>query len=161
MVSRKPLVLVNGEMTQLDPTDTLDALVIEVDVSNLVNKESTTMVIGMPVYSSGADQVKKAQANASGTKNVIGLVKTTSIIADASGAVQTSGVITATTVQWDAVIEAGSGGLIFNTKYYLSPTTAGKITATAPSTTGQFLCPIGIAISTTELSISRESVISL
>ena len=69
------------------------------------------------------------------------------------GGIATSNIVTGTTAQWDAV--AGTtGGLTANTMYFLSPSTPGNLTATAPSTVGQYVCPVGIGISTTEMKIN-------
>jgi hypothetical protein len=150
---RKPLVVVSGQVQQLPAGDTLDALVSEKDMLSLTNGESTAMVICTPVYISGVNTCKKAQANAAGTAGVVGLCATVSAAAGASSSVQSDGVLSATTAQWDAV--AGTtGGLAFGTLYYLDPATAGKIAATAPSTTGQYVQPVGRALSTVDLEIT-------
>ena len=91
-------------------------------------------------------------ANAAATTFVTGLVQATSVANHASGAVQTNGVLTATAVQWNA-ITGGSGGLTTGSVYFLSPTMAGQITTTAPTTSGQYVVQVGIALSTTELDV--------
>jgi hypothetical protein len=68
--------------------------------------------------------------------------------------------LTATTGQWDAVT-GGSGGLVANTVYYLDAATAGKLTATAPTTAGQYVVEVGMALSTTELLIKTRTPILL
>lgn len=160
MAVRKPLVIVDGQIQQLQSGDSLDATVSEVDAVAMVNANASPIVIGAPVYSSAAGSADKAQANASGTVEVIGLVRDVSIAAAASGNIQTDGILVASTAQWDA-ITGGSGGLTYNTVYYLSPTTAGMLTATAPSTAGQYVVRVGRAISTTELEISIAQPIKL
>lgn len=160
MSLRKPLVMNNGQIQQLQSGDTLDAPQSGGDLVVQTNDESGSIVIGTPVYNDANDGVKKAKADASATKDVIGLVRDTSISASASGAIHTSGVLTATTGQWDAV--AGTtGGLTKGTRYFLSASTAGQITATAPSTVGQYVVEIGIALSTTELLVDIKSPILL
>lgn len=150
MATRLPIVIVNGQFQQLQAGDTLD---VRSEQFQLVNDEAGAIVIGAPVYSDAAGGCKKAQANASSTKDVIGLVAQVSIANGAAGAVALDGILTATTAQWDAV--AGTtGGLTFKTRYYLDPANAGKITATAPSTTGQYVCEVGIALSPTDLKIN-------
>jgi hypothetical protein len=157
---KKPLVLNGGQIEQLQSGDTLDATVAEIEVLTQTNGESGAIVIGTPVYSSAVDTVKKAEANASGTVEVLGLVKSVSIANGTTGSIQTTGVLVATTAQWDAV--AGTtGGLTFNTVYFLDPATAGKITATAPTTGGQYVVRIGKAISSTELVIQPGEPILL
>lgn len=71
----------------------------------------------------------------------------------AIGAVQTDDPITLTTGQWDA-ITGDVGGLVFNSIYWLDPTTAGRLTKTAPVTPGQVLAPVGLAVSTTIMIIN-------
>jgi len=104
--------------------------------------------------------VKKAKADASGTKDVMGLVQQASITNGVAGMVLVNGVLTATTTQWDAVFGT-TGGLTFKTRYYLSAATAGIATATAPTTTGQYVVELGIALSTTELMVDIKSPILL
>jgi hypothetical protein len=157
---KKPLVITNGQIQQLQSGDTLDASCAEVDVISLTNGNASAIVIGTPVYSSGAGEVDKAQADAVATVEVLGLAQPVSTAASASGNIQTDGVLSATTAQWDAV--AGTtGGLAAGTVYYLDPDTAGKITPTAPTTAGDFVVRIGKAISTTELEISISQPIKL
>lgn len=153
--------MVAGQVQQLQAGDTLDAPQSGGDQINQTNAEATPVVIGAPVYVFGNDQFKKAQANAAGTKDVLGLVaKSPSIANGASGPIQTDGVLVATTGEWDAVT-GGSGGLTANTIYYLDPATSGRITATAPSTIGQYVVPIGRALSTTELNINIQPSVLL
>lgn len=160
MAAKKPLVLTDGQIEQLQAGDTLDAAASEVDVVAKTNDNASSIVIGTPVYVKANGNVDKAQANASGTIQILGLVRDTSIAAAASGAIQTDGVLSATTVQWDAV--AGTtGGLTPGAVYYLSATTAGLLTETAPTTAGQFVVRVGLALSTTELDISVTAPIKL
>jgi hypothetical protein len=100
-----------------------------------------------------------SKADAAATADVDGLAFD-SIANAASGQMQTVGIQTLTTVQWDAVT-GGSGGLTANAKYYLDTATAGKLTATAPSTVGQFVTLVGRAISTTQLRLNIQPPIGL
>ena len=118
----------------------------------LTNGDANAVIIGTPVYSVGNNTFDLAQANSQPLATVIGLVQDTSIAASASGNVQTDDTFTATTAQWDAITGA-SGGLTPGAVYYLHPTVAGRITATAPTATGQFVAKIGVALSTTILEI--------
>lgn len=160
MASRKPLVLVSGKISQLPVGDTLDASSAEVDVVSATNKEASPVVIGTAAYIYGAGQIKKAKADAVGTSEVLGLVKSASIDADAAGFVQTNGVLAATTAQWDAVT-GETGGLTAGAWYYLSKTAGGNLTQTAPSATGEFVVKVGRALSTTEMVINPEPAIAL
>jgi hypothetical protein len=161
MASRKPLVIVSGQVQQLQAGDTLDASVAGGDQIQLTNDEATAVVIGSPVYIDANDGFKKARANAAATSNVIGLVAKSPSIANATpGPVTTNGLLTATTTEWDAVT-GQTGGLVFNTIYYLDPATAGKMTITAPTTVGQYVLKLGKAISTTEFQVDIGELILL
>lgn len=158
MAIRKPLVIVSGQIEQLQSGDSLDT---RDTVVQLLNDEATPVVIGAPVYADAASGFKKARANAVGTSKVVGLVADSPSIANgATGGIAMDGLLTATTAEWDAV--AGTtGGLVFNTIYYLDPATAGKITSVAPSTVGQLVVEIGKALSTTDLKINIQQSILL
>lgn len=156
MGQKKPLVLTNGQIEQLQSSD----YVASVSLPQLTNGNAGSLVICTPVYASANDTVDKAKADAVGTVNVIGLVADVSIATSALGSVQTDDILTATTAQWDAV--AGTtGGLTKDVIYYLSAATSGLLTSTAPSTVGQFAKEIGIAISTTEMKINIRYRIKL
>lgn len=154
MPARRPLVVIGGQIQNLPSGDSLDAPVSEVDVISLNNASGSSAAICRAVYA-GATGFQLAQANSSATKNVIGLVRDTAIASNASGNIQSDGVMVATSAQWDAVT-GGSTGLTPGAIYYLSATTAGAITSSAPSTAGQYVVQVGIALSTTALDI-RDS----
>lgn len=117
----------------------------------LINANASPAVIGTVVYCSSTGHFNFAKADAGATSYGIGLVADTSIASNTSGNIVVSGVQTATTTQWDAVVSGQSGGLTAGSKYYLDPVNTGFLTLTAPSTTGQYVEPIGIALSTTQL----------
>ena len=150
MAARKPLVLVNGRRQQLQAGDTLAASVTENNTLTLT--ADATLIAGQVVYPSAADHVNKAKADAAGTVDAVGLAAA-AVASSATGAIQTSGVVTLSTAEWDA-LAGTSGGLTFKTRYYLSAATAGLLTATPPSSVGQYVKEIGIAMSTTELLIT-------
>lgn len=160
MPARKPLVIIGGQVQQLPAGDTLDAATSEVDVVSLTNGSASPAPIGTVVYISAANTAQPARANASGTTEAFGFVRDTSIAASASGAIQTDGTLTATTTQWDAVT-GQTGGLTSGAIYFLSATTAGRLTTTAPSASGEYVVRLGRAISTTALEISVEPPILL
>jgi predicted RecA/RadA family phage recombinase len=149
MAARKPLVIIAGQVSQLPAGDDLDAPISGGDVKTLTNGEATPITVGQVVYISAASTVKLAKADASGTSDVIGLVKAASISAGASGAIQIDGAL------------AGLTGLTSGAAHYLSAATAGALTTTAPSAVGQFVTRVGTGISTTELEISAEAPIAL
>jgi len=152
MAIRQPLVIVNGLIQQLQSGDTMNAPQAGGDIVSQTNDEAGSIVICTPVYNDVNDGVKKAKADAAGTASVIGLMQSVTTATTVAGNVMTSGILTATTGQWDAVFGT-TGGLTKGTRYFLSPTTAGLGTATAPSTVGQLVVPLGVAISTTELKL--------
>lgn len=161
MASRKPLVLNGGQIEQLQAGDTLDTSSIAGgNMLTQTNDEAGSIVIGTPVYTDAADGVKKARANASGTVNVLGVVAQAAITAAASGSIQIDGVLAASTAQWDA-ITGETGGLTPGARYYLDPSTAGMLTQTAPSTVGQFIVEVGLAVSTTEMRVDPKTPILL
>lgn len=130
-------------------------------LTTLTNDEGTAVVIGAPVYADAANGFKKARANAAATVLCIGLVADSpNIGAGAPGNVRTSDVLVATTGQWDAVAGT-SGGLAFNTLYYLSAATAGLMTSVPPSTAGQYVLELGIALSTTKFLIRPRLAVLL
>jgi hypothetical protein len=101
-------------------------------VEQLVNNESTSVVMCTPVYSNAAGGFKKALGDGSAKSAAIGIVIDQLIAAGKQGAVIMAGAATATTAQWDAVCGT-SGGLAFGTLYYLSASAAGILTTSSAS----------------------------
>lgn len=162
MAIKIPLVLgADGLPQQLQAGDTSAAAGATYLSRAVTNSEGAApIVIGAPVYAFAADGVKKAQANAKATSKLAGLGLDATFAAGAVGNIITGGVLVATTAQWDAV--AGTaGGLAFGTIYFLDPATAGKITATPPTTVGQCVTIVGIALSATELELQISQPILL
>jgi predicted RecA/RadA family phage recombinase len=151
---RKPLVIVAGQIEQLQSGDTIDAPAE--GVVSLTNANASPITIGMVVYSSATGSVDLASAAASGTMGVIGLVYDASIAAATPGGIITSGVLTS--ADWTAVV--GTATLTSGSVYYLSDT-VGKITATPPTAVGHYVVPVGRAISTTELKLNILDAILL
>lgn len=126
---------------------TAEGTVAQLGVS-LTNQTGATIEKFKAVYKTAtADQIAKANANAAGTYQCIGLTSA-AINNSASGVVIVGGVLTGTTGEWDAVT-GQTGGLTPGARYFLSNATAGNLTTTAP-TTG-YLVRVGIAVSTTQL----------
>lgn len=160
MALRKPLVIVSGQIQQIQAGDTLDASVAEQEVVILTNGQGGAVahVIGAPVYISAGSTAKKAANTSATLSNVIALAAETSIADAAPGSYLTSGVLTATTAQWDAV--AGTtGGLVAGTTYYLAG--AGLLTSTPTTTAGEYVVPVGVAISTTSLKLKIDHSVLL
>jgi hypothetical protein len=162
MALKSPLVIgSDGLLQQLQAGDTIATAGSTYTSRAVTNAEGAlAIVIGAPVYASAADAVKNAQANAKATAKLAGLGLDPTIAAAGTGNIITSGILVATTAQWDAV--AGTtGGLVAGTYYFLSPTTAGKLTSTPPTTVGQVNVLVGIALSTTELELELTAPILL
>lgn len=130
------------------------------DIIMATNGESVSLVIGTPVYISGANTVKKGKSDASGAINIVGLVKDVSVDTHVSGKIQTDDVLVATTGQWD-VVTGQDGGLTPGAYYYLDPANAGGITTAVPETEGQYVVKIGMALSSTQLLIAIKQPIRL
>lgn len=125
----------------------------------MTNGESVAIAIGRAVYVSGNNTVKLADASNIATSNVVALVATASIAGSATGNFAVAGVLTATTTQWDAAT-GQSGGLTPGVTYFLSNTVPGRITASAPSISGNVV-PVGVAIGTTKLRLGFGPVVAL
>lgn len=161
MALKIPLVLTSGQIQQLQSGDSLNASCNEVDVIEMANSNAGAIVICAPVYVDGDDSVDLAQADAAGSTEILGLVlESPSISIAGSGNIQTDGILTATTVQWDAVT-GDSGGLTAGGVYYVDPDTAGMLTTAAPTTAGDFVIRVGVALSTLDLDITITPPIKL
>ena len=162
MATKLPLVLsVGGDIQQLQSGDQIIVLTSQLDVRLVSNGEaSVALVIGTPVYVFAAGSVKRAQANALATARVFGLWVDTSTAAAGNGNVGMNGLLVATTAQWDAVT-GQTGGLTPGSAYFVDSATVGKLTATAPTTAGQVVSVIGIALSTTDMELNVQRPILL
>lgn len=153
MAKKKPIVLTNGQLEQLQAGDTLD-------LRNSVTKTNNTggaLVIGSPVYVSGGNAIP-AQADAQSTIRVAGLVSDISVADGDPTEVLTDGVLEATTGQWDAVT-GQVGGLTEGADYFLDEANPAQMKTTAP-TTG-FIVRLGHALSSTEFEIEIQQPIKL
>jgi hypothetical protein len=162
MALKTPLVIgADGLPQQLQAGDSINVASSTYTSRAVTNGEgAAAIVIGAPVYANAADSVKRAQANAKATSKLAGLGLDASVAAGGTGNIITSGVLVATTTQWDAV--AGTtGGLAFGTLYFVDPANPGKITSTVPTTAGQTVTLVGIALSTTELELTIQPPILL
>jgi hypothetical protein len=164
MATRTPLVIgANGLIQQLQAGDTLGSIAAaKYNNEVFTNGESSAaLVIGAPVYDSAAGSVKRAEANAAATASVTGLWVDASTSASTSGNCAVGGILTATTTQWDAVVTGESGGLTFQSYYFLDPANVGKLTTTVPSTVGQLLVLVGQAMSATDMRLILAAPIQL
>jgi hypothetical protein len=118
------------------------------DLSQHTVTFDSTMVSGQPVYVSGNNSVDAALADNVTTSEVVGLVLTGASSGN-SGVILTEGSITK--ADWTAVV--GSASLTPAATYYLSDTTAGALTVTAPTLRGRYVVRVGKALSTTVMDI--------
>jgi len=100
-----------------------------------VNQTTHGFAVGDVIRNDGVNTYAKAQANSEANAEVVGIV---TAVADANNfSFVPSGYVT------------GLSGLTAETVYFLSPSSAGAITTTAPSTVGQVVKPVLIAVATT------------
>lgn len=144
MAVLKPLVIKNGEVQQLQAGDSIG----ETQLISLTNDDAAPMAVGEIAYIFDAGGVKKARADALATHEAF-YFAAAAIAAGAAGFFQSSGVL------------AGFVGLTAGATYYLSAATAGAMTTTPPSATGQYVVRLGKAVSTTEFEIRIERPILL
>ncbi len=151
---KKPLVITNGQLEQLQTGDVLASIPNTIDV---INGEVSILLTGGTVYISEANTVKYAKADDEITKNVIALC-VADIANSATGAIRISGRLTLTTTEWD-VATGDTGGLTPGASYFLSGTTAGRITKTAPIS--GYVVRVGVAVSLVDFEISINVPIKL
>ncbi len=105
-------------------------------VSIDVNQSSHGLSVGNAVKVTGTDTYAKAKADSAANSEVVGIV---SEVADTNNfTLLMAGKI------------SGLSSLSADTVYFLDPTTAGALTSTEPSTSGQVSKPLLVATSTTE-----------
>lgn len=138
-----------GKVAHLDSNGRFDSTMMPVgygeDIGVFTAGENLTA--GDLVYVSAAGTVWKADANAV-AKSAIGFV-----LAGASAAASCN-------VYFEGTI-TGLTGLTAGSKYFLSASTTGGITTTAPSGSGDIVQLVGVATSTTTLSFSPNAPIVL
>ncbi|NPB00307.1 MAG: hypothetical protein GXO10_02935 [Crenarchaeota archaeon] len=157
MALRKPLVLVDGILSQLPAGDTLDATITDEAVISMTNgSAATTFLTGQPVYISGADLVNLGIANSLATSEIIGLCYQ-DIPPGISGNILARGYLTLS--DWTNII--GTAALVPGTVYYLDPDTAGMLTSTPPVKSKYYLVRIGRALNTTTLEVVPRAPIAL
>jgi hypothetical protein len=154
MAIKKPIVITNGQLEQLQSADSID-------LGNIINRNNNSggaMVVGNIVYINGVN-AELAQADAQPTVRVAGFVVTGG--ADSSPVdIKTEGIVTLTTGEWDAVVGTTSG-LTPGSTLFLSEAVAGDGTETAPTAAGDFVVRVGHALSATELEIDIQQPIKL
>ena len=117
--------------------------------TKFTNSDAAAITIGQVVYVTATGTVDLALATTAGHALSIGVVADASIASNAAGNIAMEGIVT------------GLTGLTIGVPYYLSDVTAGLLTSTAPSATGSYIAPIGVAISATAMKISIQPIILL
>jgi hypothetical protein len=108
------------------------------------------LAVGDAVYiSTGDGKTYKSLADAAATSDVLGFCDRIAVLDDPIGIAPVGPV---TNPGWS---------LTPGTRYYLSPTVAGAITSTAPSTLGQYIIPLCVASDVTIIAISILAKIKL
>lgn len=153
--NRKPLILVNGEFRQIygSGADTLvngDDAPFVLYKASLTNQEATALVAGEVVYIFGNGTVKRAKADNIITAQAQYITPVGGVAAGASGFFISFGLAVQTA--------SGSGGVTL----FLSPTTAGAMTSTCPTTAGQYIVKLGrVTTASTEMEFNPEPPILL
>jgi len=125
--------------------------------NQFTNVNISTLKKGTAVFAYTGTTIDKALAGDNSKLPFLGL-----LFADtannAVGSPQRGGDFSATIAEWDFVLETPTGtGLTANTEYWLSDTTAGKITQVKPTVSANQI-RIGYSISTTQLSIDFRNI---
>jgi len=111
----------------------------------LADGSSNTLALGDVVSINSSGQAIKGKANTSTDARVIGVC-----LSNSGGNVTIAQIGT-----------VSKSGLTAGTTYYLSEATAGALTATAPSTSGNVVFQVGFAKSTTELVIMPNYIMEI
>lgn len=141
-----------GKIPALDASGRISQTMMPVgigpDTKNIVASEALAAGDLVNIWdNAGTPNVRKADASTSG-KEAVGFV----LAGVTSGAIAT--------VYFEGTI-TGLTGLTAGTRYYLSATTPGQTTTTAPATTGQVVQYVGRAVSSTELSFEPDDSVVL
>lgn len=117
---------------------------------SIVAVAGEALAVGDAVYISTADgKTYKSLANAAATSDVLGFCDRVAVLDDVIG-IGPVGPIT--NAGWS---------LTPGTRYYLSPTTAGAITSTAPAIGGKYVVPLGTSSDTMILAVNILTKIKL
>lgn len=101
-----------------------------------------------------------ARANSVDTASVVGLAAGAGVVGN-DVVCQFQGVLTLTTEEWDAITTL-SGGLTPGAVYYLSPGfREGQLSSTKPTSGGDFVTQVGIALSPTDMMIQISATVGL
>lgn len=129
--------------TYLAGLNVYQGLNVESGTLNLINTSinvgSTSVTSGSAVYISGSSAVSAADASSTSTANVMGFYDGT------SGTIINSGLLTP---NFEAGYSPTAGDVV-----YLSDSTAGSVTGTAPTAAGSVVAPVGVMLTATSMLI--------
>lgn len=148
------LNLVNGLGTKIVTSITGTITTVEIDNTTdfvtLTNQQGSVITQGQVVaITTGGVQLANAT---DGTKRGFAIC-TATVNSGLNGTFQTQGILTLS--DWTAGLVSGST-LTLGSRYYLS-TIDGKLTTTAPSSSGNLVQPVGYAITATTLKVVFET----
>lgn len=123
-----------------------------------INGDNVVLHAGMPVYIKQINGTVARVADDVTSLTFLGFVYDELIGVGSSGRIITEGTVTASSSQWNNIIDVG-GTLSPGVRYYLAAT--GKLTATPPSEPGTYMKQVGMAVSTTEMDIRFGPAIKL
>ena len=140
-----------GDIVALDGSGKLDTTVLPTGIGATTKLAATTENLSagdlVNLYNDSGT-IKARKADASNGRRAIGFVLS-SVTSPNNATVYLDGTIT------------GLTGLTPGAAYYLSGSSAGAATATAPSTSGYISQEIGIALSATEINFEEQQPITL
>ena len=149
----KPLVIVAGQVRELESSESLNATVTAKEIIRLTADSNYAATVGDAVYIDTFGKAQPAKADAAASTYPVGFVR-----GAADGGTIAAGEVL--DIQTDGQAE-GFSGLTAGQKLYLSEQTAGAVTATAPSTGGQYVVPVGRALTATDILVEVGEPIKL
>jgi hypothetical protein len=143
--------IVAGNFVAVDSTDPKNPIVSATcDFTGYYeNNDLSDLLRGQPVYLDTSGKWKRA-TSIPPASNIVGILDGDDIPVGVSARAQTSGIISQPSAQWDEVTGM-VGGLVPNAYYFLSST--GTLSYTPPTTVGQAVVRLGMALSSTEFLI--------
>jgi len=152
------LVEVTQSLTTVEVADTGQVGPRGVGLVSYTAEAAATMNSGFAVYLTNSGKVDKARANAASTSFVAGLSQVT---VNQGGGCQYKMEGLLELNDWSNATENGASTLSAGAFYYVSSTSPGKITTTAPTGAGNFVVQVGFAQSTTKLNLQIQPPIKL
>lgn len=120
------------------------------------NECEEAVLAGQVLYMQANSKVKLAKADSTAHTNVCGLAIANALIGGSCTFIQDGKL---TMADWTNVV--GAATLSVGATYYLDPTNFGKLTTVAPTTVGQYVMSIGLAVASDTLELDIEQGILL